>query len=136
MIFNGNIIDSSAPEAARILVLEDDALNAFLIEESLRLAGHEVVGPAKTVAWALALLESGEVDAAILDLQIDDGTSLDVGRRLDDLGVPYAIATGHSSRELPVQFNHVPVLAKPFTVTKLIEIVTDTLERRSGMGRA
>ncbi|MEJ5976722.1 response regulator [Novosphingobium sp. PS1R-30] len=126
--------DPSASQSvsASILVVEDDLLNGFLIEETLHLAGHRVLGPAKTVPRALALLESCQVDAAILDLQIQDQTSLLVARRLDDLGIPWAFTTGHSSAEIPAQFEHIPVLKKPFSINNLLELTSDALGRRRG----
>jgi CheY-like chemotaxis protein len=116
--------------AARILVVEDDVLNGFLIEETLQLAGHKVLGPAKTVPGALALLESCAVDAAILDLQIEDETSLAVARRLDDLGIPWAMTTGHSRSVIPPEYDHVRLLTKPFSIAELLEVTANTLVDR------
>lgn len=113
--------------AARILIVEDDVLNGFLMEEALQLAGYEVVGPARTVSRALALLEDSVVDAAILDLQIEDETSLAVARRLDDLGIPWAMATGHARSAIPAECDHVRVLTKPFSITELLRAASDTL---------
>lgn len=97
------------------------------MEEALQLAGYEVVGPARTVSRALALLEDSVVDAAILDLQIEDETSLAVARRLDDLGIPWAMATGHARSAIPAECDHVRVLTKPFSITELLRAASDTL---------
>jgi two-component system, response regulator PdtaR len=43
----------------RILVVEDEALIALELIGSLKCEGHEVVGPATTLAEALALCETG-----------------------------------------------------------------------------
>jgi len=112
---------------ACILVVEDDILNGFLMEETLHLAGHQVLGPAKTVPRALALLETCAIDAAILDLQIEDDTSLAVARRLDNLGIPWAMTTGHSRSAIPPQYAHVRVLTKPFSIAQLLNLTADTL---------
>lgn len=111
------------------MILEDDLLNALLIEDTLEFAGHQVVGPAKTIAQALAFLEGSDIDAAILDLQIDDTVSFDVGRRLEELGIPWAITTAHAPSFVLPQFSQVPLLIKPFTVTELLGLVDTLLAR-------
>lgn len=121
-----------AAHPARILVLEDDILNAMLMEEALHAAGHEVVGPALTIARAMKLLEDGAIDAAVIDLQINDDVSFDVGRRLDELHIPWAITTGHAPKAIAPLFAHVPVLPKPFTVASLLKFVDATLQSRPG----
>lgn len=42
-----------------VLVVEDEALVALDLEETLKMAGVHVMGPAASVAEALALLEAG-----------------------------------------------------------------------------
>ncbi|RZJ99092.1 MAG: response regulator [Novosphingobium sp.] len=123
---------AAAAQPARILVLEDDVFNAMLMEEALQAAGHEVVGPALTIPRAMKLLEDGAVDAAVIDLQINDDVSFDVGRRLDELQIPWAITTGHAPNAIAPRFSHVRVLPKPFTVASLLKFVDATLQSRLG----
>lgn len=106
---------------SRVLLVEDDVLNSMLIEESLILAGHQIVGPASTVSRALSLLDNEEIDAAIVDLQLNDEVSWDIGKKLDDLSIPWMFTTGHTLDTIDEDFSHVPVLVKPFTVRSLIE---------------
>lgn len=113
------------------MILEDDLLNAFLIEDTLKLAGHEIVGPAKTVPQALGLLEMEATDAAILDLQINDEMSYEVGRKLDQMKIPWAITTAHPPSFVGPQFSHVAFLSKPFGVAALLELVEKLLDRAS-----
>lgn len=65
----------------RILLVEDhsmvlDGLRSLLEAE----AGLVVAGVARDVAGALAALEAGGFDVAIIDLRLPDGTGLDVAR--------------------------------------------------------
>jgi hypothetical protein len=46
------------------------------IQDILMEAGATVIGPAGTVAAALALVEGERLDGAILDYRLSDGTSL------------------------------------------------------------
>ena len=111
---------------AQVLILEDDLLNSLLMEESLQLAGHKV-RCAKTVDRALALLATCEFDAAIIDLQIGESISMDVGERLHELGIPWAITTGHTRADVDPKFSHVPILTKPFTLGSLIDLTENTI---------
>ena len=68
----------------RILIVEDEALIAWMLADSLEDAGHEVVGPAATMAEALALCEGAPPpELALLDINLRDGSNgVDVARAL------------------------------------------------------
>ena len=69
----------------RILIVEDDAVIAMVLADSLEDAGHEVVGPAATMAEALALCEGAAPppELAVLDINLRDGSNgVDVARAL------------------------------------------------------
>lgn len=100
--------------ARRILVVEDEALVAMLVEDALLDAGALVIGPAATVAEALALLEHETPDAAVLDLNLAGETSTPVADALALRGIPFVVATGYGADGLPAGHITVPVLAKPY----------------------
>src|SRR5262249_8626903 len=56
----------------RVLVVEDEALIASLIETTLGDAGFSVVGPIATVASAIDTIERELVDLAVLDIRLND----------------------------------------------------------------
>ena len=98
----------------RILILDDEPLIAMMVEEWLIELGCEIIGPANSVPSALGLLRSGAVDAAILDLSLGDGDSLEVADALRRLRVPFAFATGYGANGVANRFKGAPVLSKPF----------------------
>jgi CheY-like chemotaxis protein len=59
----------------RVLMVEDEAIVALEIEENLREAGFEVVGPAARASQALELLNKFGCDAAVLDINLGTETS-------------------------------------------------------------
>lgn len=59
----------------RILLVEDEVLVAMALEEALEAAGHEVMGPAATLAEAVALCEEVLPELALLDINLRDGSS-------------------------------------------------------------
>ena len=103
----------------RILVVEDEALVAMLVEDALLDAGAAVIGPAATVAEALALLERDAPHAAVLDLNLAGETSTPVADVLAARGVPFVVATGYGADGLPHGHSDVPVLAKPYDPDEL-----------------
>jgi CheY-like chemotaxis protein len=109
----------------RILIVEDEALVAMLVEDALLDAGAEVIGPVATVAEAMALLETAPLDAAVLDLNLAGETSTPVADALATRGVPFVVATGYGAEGLPPGHSAVPVLAKPYDPDEL----TGTLSR-------
>src|SRR5215213_11421683 len=109
----------------RILIVEDEALVAMLVEDALLDAGAEVIGPVATVAEAMALLDSAAPDAAVLDLNLAGETSTPVADVLAARGVTFVVATGYGAEGLPPGHASVPVLAKPYDPDEL----TGTLSR-------
>ena len=51
-----------------ILVVEDEALVALLVQEVVEESGHVCVGPVGSLGEACALIDSCHVDAALLDI--------------------------------------------------------------------
>ena len=104
----------------KVLVVEDEPLLAMLLEESLVELGHEVAGSAATVDQAMAALDSGEVDFALLDYTLADETNAGpVAARLRGQAIPFVYLTGHRSLPLGDEIPTAPMLAKPFTLDQL-----------------
>ena len=63
----------------RVVIVEDSAIiRARLAEALSEIPNVEIVGHAETEADAVSLLRRGEWDAAVLDLQLKQGTGLGV----------------------------------------------------------
>lgn len=103
----------------KVLVVEDEALVAMLVEDALLDAGFNVIGPAATVEEAMALLEAGTPDAVVLDLNLAGETSTPVADVLARRGIPYVIATGYGASGLPPGHQDAMVLAKPYDPAEL-----------------
>jgi len=87
----------STPERISILILEDDPSFGGVMEEELRARGHSVTR-VTTVADAVELVRGGGLDVALLDLQLPDGSGLDVLREIaaESLPVEALVLTGHA----------------------------------------
>jgi DNA-binding NtrC family response regulator len=88
---------TTPPERISVLLLEDDRAFGAAIEDELRGRGYEVTRKS-TVAEALKRIHDGGVDVALLDLQLPDGSGLDVLREITTEGLPVEalVLTGHA----------------------------------------
>ena len=103
----------------RVLVVEDEALVAMLLEDVLLDAGAEVAGPAATATAALALLAAALPDAAVVDVNLGGHTSEPVTAALAASGVPFLVATGYGTAGLTVPSGS-SIIAKPFEPSALV----------------
>ena len=97
----------------RVLVVEDEILIALELRDELVDAGARVVGPAMSVAEALRLIDREKPTAAILDVWLGSEDSLKVAQRLEAVGVPFILHTGHFTDGLPRDWPQVPIIKKP-----------------------
>ena len=97
----------------RVLVVDDEPILAFDIACEIRNAGYEVVGPAGSVASALALLESSGCDIAVLDVNLGRENAEPIAEALRTKGIPFIIVSGYSRAQQPAIFNDAPFVPKP-----------------------
>jgi PAS domain S-box-containing protein len=97
----------------RVLLVEDEALVAMMIQECLSEFGYQVVGPICTATEALAKAKDGHFEAAVLDINLGDGAVYPVADLLSDSGVPFVFVTGYDADSVDSRFRHVPILQKP-----------------------
>lgn len=102
----------------RILVVEDEALIAVMVEDMLAELGSVVVGPAAAIDDALALVQIEAIDAAVLDVNVRGERIDPVAHALFERGIPVLFATGYS--EIPIaSLQQADVINKPYTQEKL-----------------
>jgi CheY-like chemotaxis protein len=111
----------------RVLVVEDEMLVAWLLEDLLSDFGCTVVGPAARVDQALAMLDTEAIDAAILDVNLNGQKSFPVADALTVRGVPFAFSTGYHKDSLPSAYQSFLVLQKPFSQLELASVLMKLL---------
>jgi len=107
-----------------ILVIEDEPLIAMMLEDFLETLGHSVHATCDNVQGAIAEVEKGGFDIAILDVNLGGETAWPVAQTLRDKQIPFVIATGGHVEPPPPEFSDVPLIEKPYTVDR----VTPALE--------
>jgi DNA-binding response OmpR family regulator len=122
----------------RILVVEDEAVIALLIEQNLLDLGCQVVGPVGSLAAALTLARDEDIDGAILDVTIRGGKVYPVAEILRSRGIPLVLASGYADWALPADFQQMERLVKPFTSAEMEQRLTSMLRNADagGGGRA
>lgn len=121
------------PRHARIVVVEDEALVAMLIEDSLTAAGHEIIGIADTVADAVALVEADRPDLVLCDIMLLDGDSgLDVATFLAARGIACLFVCGQPPSAEVARGIAIGCFLKPFRPAPLNEAVQAALELAGG----
>lgn len=116
----------SVPKPLRILIVEDEALLAFQLEDDLIEAGHDVVGCAASARHALRLAAETDPDLALVDIHLADGpTGVDVAQTLaakPDIAVVFMTA---NVKRIPEHFaGAMGVIGKPHTAHGLRNALT------------
>ena len=98
------VLITNAPRAAApIIAMLDDM-------------GCTVVGPAMRFERALEMLEQGvAADVAILDVNIGGRKVFELAERISARGMPILFATGYGRSGIPQEWQHRPILQKPYT---------------------
>ncbi len=102
-----------------MLVAEDEFVIALEVGDALRRAGYEVVGPAATAGEAERLAAEEPLDAAVLDLELRDGTAVAAADALAGRDIPFVFLSGYGAEVLPGHLRGRAVLDKPFPVERL-----------------
>ena len=118
---------SSLLAGRRLLVVEDETLIRFMIEDMLADLGCEAVTSAATADAALDMIVQQAFDAALLDMNLNGASSHAVARSLQAHGVPFAVATGNSINDMWDDFREHAILRKPFQTCELTEILSRLL---------
>ncbi len=109
-------------QKACILVVEDEIMVSDLIADILMDSGLQVAGPFRSNHDCLNFLEYDRPDAAVLDFNIADGNSGPIAQRLQELGVPFIVASAY-----PKEIASGPAvsalrwISKPFSEASLTE---------------
>jgi DNA-binding NarL/FixJ family response regulator len=114
---------------SHILVVEDEPLVSMMIEDVLVEAGGDVIGPAATAEEALKLLDRADVECAVLDIKLMNGSSRSVAEALAGRGIRFIVVTGIDEKQVPPEYNGAPVVQKVFAPRELVDAVANVLGR-------
>ena len=105
---------------SRALVVEDNMLIALQVEDMLLRVGFSHVDLVARWRDAARLLDEGNFDVAVLDVNLAGETSFPLADKLAASDVPFVFTTGYEGRgNIPERFAHVPILSKPYSEESL-----------------
>ncbi len=111
----------------RILIVEDEFLIAVSLEEAIRADGHEVVGPAASLAQALQFVENETFHVAILNLLLKGEPADPVCERLAEKGVPFAFASAIHADWYDGRWKDRPRITKPYAAAEVRDLLLKLL---------
>ena len=111
----------------RVLVVEDEMIVAWLLEDMLANLGYQAVGPAARVDQALAMINEEAIDAAVLDVNLNGQTSYPVADALTVRDVPFVFSTGYDKTRLLDSYRSFQVLQKPYQQVELRDALAKLL---------
>jgi len=132
---NSATIELTQVNKPRVLLVEDEALVAIMVQESLAEFGFDVVGPVSKVSEAAAAAKFGRFDAAVLDINLGDELVYPVAEILEQRGVPFVFVTGYDADSVDTRFSGVPILQKPIEREVLQKIFVISNEKIKAVRR-
>jgi CheY-like chemotaxis protein len=130
---NGAVIDLKRKDKPRVLLVEDEALVAMMIQDTLAEFGFQVVGPLSTASEALAAARENHFDAAVLDINLGDGLVYTVAEILGVRGVPFVFVTGYDVDSIDPRFSGIPILQKPIERDMLQKVFMSSIPDRAAV---
>ncbi len=112
-----------------VLLVEDETVVSFLIEEMLVQFGAAAVRHAAYLDAGFALIDAKLPSVAILDVNIAGETVFPIAERLQAAGVPFVFITGYGRGGLHGPWAACEVLQKPLTVQEFEQGLRRILSR-------
>jgi CheY-like chemotaxis protein len=112
---------NSALSGRRVLVVEDEMIVAWLLEDMLAELGCLILGPAVRIDQAVSIVNAEPLDAAVLDVNLNGQNSYPVADALIARGVPFVFSTGYAGGRLREAYRRFPVLQKPYQSAELAQ---------------
>lgn len=111
----------------RILIVEDEAIVAFSMDDALSSAGHFIIGIARDEQTADTLAGKYQTDLALVDLRLARGSSGALAAQLlrERYGIPSIFVSGNPNdcRKVSSHGGVLGCLSKPFNDEELKEAV-------------
>jgi DNA-binding NtrC family response regulator len=111
----------------RVLILDDEPVIAMDLESMVLDAGYDVAGTTGKIETALAMIDAGLCDGAILDANLSGVSAAAVAAALTSRGLPFLVLSGYSLDQLPEAMRDAPCLQKPTNAAQLINLMDRTL---------
>jgi DNA-binding response OmpR family regulator len=114
------------------MIVEDEALIAFSLEDAFGDEGYEIAGSFTSCADALAAVTGMQPDVAILDATLSDGSCLHLARELRRRAVPFLVYSGRDALdERAPELEGVVWIEKPAPAATVIGAAAQLLAQKN-----
>lgn len=101
---------------------------AMLLENMLDDLGCQIVATVARPNQAMAAIETHDIDAAILDVNLDGQDSYGIAAMLAARGVPFIFSTGYGQSGISEKYRDHHLLQKPFRMDDLVRELSHLLD--------
>lgn len=115
----------------RVLIAEDNWVNADTMSVILEEEGATVIGPSSTVAASIELLRAEATDFALVDMNLSDSFADGLAAELKQRSIPFAIITAYRSLPTDADAHAEAVLHKPVSAKAIVDVISRWRKRRS-----
>ena len=114
----------------RILIVEDNYYQAQECRFILENAGAVVVALSATVPDLETIQCNGQIDAALVDINLGHSVSFDFARELAQHGTPFAFLTGYDQTILPDDLAKCPHISKPADSEGIVAVLKNLMRSK------
>jgi CheY-like chemotaxis protein len=121
---------STGHRGPRVFIAEDSVLISLDLEAILEGIGCNIVGVSSSIGQSLHVIERDDIDVAVIDHLLDDGTSEPLTRALTAKAIPFVICTGSAPQAIASCHPGAPVLRKPYNTEDVCRVVSELAQGR------
>jgi DNA-binding response OmpR family regulator len=121
--------------AVRVLIVEDEPMIALNFEDVLIDAGFQIAGVAGKLEKAMALIEGGACDAAIVDANLGGVSASPAAIALAARGLPFIVTSGYLPEQMQGIFPGALFVQKPCRPELLIQTLNTLLLNRKDVAQ-
>ncbi|MBS0471570.1 MAG: response regulator [Proteobacteria bacterium] len=114
-------------DGKRVLIVEDEAIISFMLEDMFAELGALQVDHAASIAAAMSCLNGLTPDLAVLDVNLGGDRVYPVADALEAKGVKFLFTTGYGRGGIEPAWTHKLVVQKPFNVEQMTTALRELL---------
>jgi DNA-binding NtrC family response regulator len=112
----------------RCLIVEDNFVILMDLEDMVQSMGFKLVDQATSLTEAMALIKTKHYRVVFLDIKLGKSNGLPIAKTLKKHKIPFAITSAYyDETSLPPEFKDIPVIAKPYSVKAVNEVLAKLL---------
>ena len=118
------MVPSGAPSRPCALIVESNAAIGMYLADDLEDQGYATAGPF-TCSGAIKWLTTHTPDIAVLDVDLQSGSCVEMARELKRRNVSVIVYSAHEQKYALPEFHDVPWISIPSTMDALHKALTD-----------